>query len=65
MLLPPGTGVEVRNRFDGSWAKGFEVAEVDEEGYRVLRCSDRSLVPRTFSDDEVRRTRRSSSMWWV
>ena len=65
MLLPPGTGVEVRNGFDGSWSKGFEVAEVDAEGYRVLRCSDRSLLPRRFSDDEVRRTRKSSSMWWV
>ena len=25
--LPPGARVEVRNRFDGSWSTGFEVAE--------------------------------------
>lgn len=65
MLLSPGTGVEVRNGFDGSWAKGFEVAEADEQGYRVLRCSDQAVLPRTFTVDEVRRTRKGSSMWWV
>lgn len=65
MLLPAGTGVEVRNRFDGSWSRGFEVAGHDGDGYRVRRCSDSSVLPGTFSADEVRRTRRTSSMWWV
>lgn len=65
MLLPPGTGVEVRNGFDGGWSKGFEVAELDGEGYRVVRCSDRAVLPRTFGADDVRRTRKASSMWWV
>jgi hypothetical protein len=65
MLLPAGTGVEVRNGFDGAWSLGFEVAAHVDGGYRLLRCSDRSVLPRTFTSDEVRRTRRTSSMWWV
>ena len=65
MLLPAGTRVEVRNGFDGSWSQGFEVADHDAGGYLVLRCSDGAVLPRTFGSDEVRRTRKSSSMWWV
>lgn len=65
MLLPAGTGVEVRNGFDGGWSEGFEVLGHDGDRYRVLRCSDGSELPRTFSTDEVRRTRNRSSMWWV
>lgn len=65
MLLPAGTGVEVRNSFDGSWARGFEVVAHEGGGYVVLRCSDRSVLPRTFDADEVRRNRKTSSMWWV
>ena len=65
MLLPPGTGVEVRNGFEGDWSTGFEVADHVEGAYRILRCSDRSVLPRAFTTDEVRRTRNRSSMWWV
>ncbi len=65
MLLPAGTGVEVRNGFDGSWSRGFEVAAHEHDRYLVVRCSDRALLPRAFSPDEVRRNRKTSSMWWV
>ena len=65
MLLPAGTGVEVRTTFDGSWARGFEVVAHERDRYVVMRCSDRFVLPRTFSADEVRRTRKTSSMWWV
>ncbi|MEX2658871.1 MAG: hypothetical protein WD232_04170 [Acidimicrobiales bacterium] len=65
MLLPAGTGVEVRNGFDGSWSTGFEVVEHVDGRYRILRCSDRSVLPGTFREDEVRRNRKTSSMWWV
>ncbi len=65
MLLPTGTGVEVRNAFDGEWSGGFEVADHETDRYRILRCSDRTVLPRTFSTEEVRRTRNRSSMWWV
>jgi hypothetical protein len=65
--VAPGTRVEVRTRFDMSWARGFEIAEVDEHGvtrYRLRRRSDGSMLPAWFSDDDVREERRRSSMWW-
>jgi hypothetical protein len=64
--VTPGTRVEVRTRFDDSWGRGFEIAEVVEEGvprYRVRRRSDGSVLPTLFSDEDVREERRRS-MWW-
>ena len=68
--MDPGTRLEVRSRFDQRWARGFELAEVVDEGgeprYRVRRRSDGSVLPALFIDDDVREERkRSSSMWWV
>ena len=63
--------IEVRSRFDGSWVRGFEVAEEgtlgDQRGLRLRRRSDGALLPTLFSPDDVRlvsdgapqRTRRS------
>jgi hypothetical protein len=65
--VTPGTRVEVRTRFDDSWGRGFEIAEVHDEGgprYRVRRRSDGSVLPTWFADDDVREERRKSSMWW-
>lgn len=63
-----GTRVEVRSRFDERWARGFEVAEVVEEGdaarYKVRRRSDGSVLPTLFVDDEVREEKKRS-MWWI
>ena len=68
--MESGTRVEVRSRFDASWARGFEVHEVIEgpEGpaYRIRRRSDASLLPVLFEADDVREERRRrDSMWWV
>lgn len=63
--LQPGTRVEVRQRFDRSWARGFEVAGVEDSGYQVLRLSDRTVLPTTFGSDEVRMERRRHGLWWV
>ena len=38
--LLEGTKVEVLNRFDGSWSKGFVVMDVTEVGYRLRRRYD-------------------------
>ena len=46
--------VEVRNRYDGRWAEGFQVTEETEWGYRVQRLSDESVLPEVFRPDEVR-----------
>ena len=61
--LKPGSRVEVRRRFDGEWSRGFEIAEVGPSGYRVLRLSDRSLLPVEFAFEEIRRERRQG-LWW-
>ena len=60
----PGTKVEVRSRFDRSWAQGFEVADACSEGYRLRRLSDDSVLPATFDADDVRRARKRNGMWW-
>ena len=63
--LEPGTRVEVRRRFDQSWSRGFEVAEDMENGYRVKRISDGTILPVEFSDDDVREERKKKQgLWW-
>ena len=65
MTLRPGVKVEVRTAFDRSWAKGFEVAAVTDDGYRLRRLSDGSLLPVTMPSENVRHERRDANMWWV
>ena len=62
--LRKGTKVEVRNRFDGSWARGFEVAEQEADHYLVMRLSDGEVLPVPFDADDVRRER-TRQTWWV
>ena len=61
--VEPGTKVEVRSRFERSWARGFEIAEVLPESYRVRRLSDGSVLPTEFAFDDVRHERKRQ-MWW-
>lgn len=66
-VLPPGTRVEVRKRFDNSWASGFEIVDDDgRDGYRVRRLSDGSELPLVIPSGDVRaeRDRKNSGMWW-
>ncbi len=68
--MKAGTRVEVRNRFDSSWTRGFEIAEAEPETnggakrYRVRRRSDGSILPVAFSEDDLREERRRST-WWI
>jgi hypothetical protein len=62
--IEPGTPVEVRRRFDFRWARGFEVAEILDKGYRIRRLSDDSILPAEFDPDEVREERRKQGLWW-
>lgn len=64
--IAPGTRVEIRKRFDRTWARGFEVVSEEDEGYRVRRLSDASILPLVIPPDEVRteRERKKSDMWW-
>jgi hypothetical protein len=68
ILMRPGTRVEVRSRFESHWARGFEVASRDDSNnppvYQVRRRSDGSILPVTFSEDDLREERRRST-WWI
>ena len=46
--------VEVRNRFDGQWVDGFQVAEELASGYRLRRVADGVILPEEFAADDVR-----------
>lgn len=67
--LAPGVAVEVRSRFVERWARGFEIIEVVDEPagprYRLLRSSDRSVVPELFTPSEVRLDPRYAPEPWV
>ena len=62
--LKAGIRVEVRSRFDRTWAKGFEVAGLADDGYVLRRLSDGEILPTHFPRDDVRRERKQG-MWWV
>jgi hypothetical protein len=49
-----GEPVEVRDRFQGWWSRGFEIAGQSSGGYAVRRLSDRSVLPAPFSVRELR-----------
>ena len=61
--LEPGTRVEVRTGFDRSWASGFAVEAVADDGYRVRRRSDGEVLPVAMAFEDVRKERKNS-MWW-
>jgi len=54
-VLDVGTRVAVRNRYQGWWGNGFEIAERTDDGYRVRRESDGYVLPGDFSAHDVRR----------
>jgi hypothetical protein len=53
-----GEPVEVATRFTGSWSRGFVVAGVEQQAYRLRRLSDGHVLPMTFSAHELRADRR-------
>ena len=63
-LFPVGTRVEVRRRFDQHWAKGFEVAAHDDDGYRLKRLSDGEVLPVPFEESALRKERKKSTWWY-
>jgi hypothetical protein len=61
--LEVGAKVEVASGFDGSWQRGFVIAEVTESGYVLRREVDGSTLPE-LPTDRVRRERKRET-WWV
>ena len=45
------------NRFDGGWARAFEVAGRRRDGYQVRRMSDGHVLPDVFPPEGVRAER--------
>ena len=62
--LQPGTRVEVRDRFKGAWARGFEVECAEGDHYRIRRLSDGAVLPVAFAPDAVREEHRKHGLWW-
>jgi len=58
--LSPGTEVEVRTRYQGGWAPGFEVDAVHSDPsdrndrYVLRRRSDGTVLPVAFTQTEIR-----------
>lgn len=63
-VLAEGTHVEVRNRFDARWNRGFVVAALVPGGYRIRRSSEEAALPTVFAADEVRREHRRGQWWY-
>ncbi|MBA2607858.1 MAG: hypothetical protein H0U92_02865 [Actinobacteria bacterium] len=63
--LEHGTRVEVRQRFDGRWARGFTIEHARDDGYVVRRDLDGSVLPEQFSAADIRHERRKRNMWWA
>ncbi len=63
-VLGVGARVDVRSRYVGSWAQGFEVVEMVNGGYRVRRTSDGSVLNGLFVKDEIRVERGRHGRWW-
>ena len=64
-MFEPGTRVEVRQRFDGRWARGFIVVSHGDDGYRLKRPSDGSTLPVAIPSADVREERKRQGMWWA
>lgn len=63
--MRPGTRVEVRTSFDGSWVDGYELVDGEPDiGYRVRRLFDGEVLPRRFPVDAVRRERKRETWWF-
>jgi hypothetical protein len=60
-FLSPGSRVSVRDRFQGRWTDGFDIAEIRDSEYVLRRLSDDSILPGSFKPDEVRGPRAVSA----
>lgn len=52
--IAPGARVEVRNHFEGGWAKGFEVVDEHDGAVRLRRVSDGAELPQWFGPTDLR-----------
>jgi hypothetical protein len=66
--LRPGTVVEVKNKYTGSWSRGFKVVKAITKGetvfYRLSRLSDQTVLPEEFPQELVRLEKKRTGNWW-
>ncbi|MCL4449508.1 MAG: hypothetical protein M1483_05130 [Actinobacteria bacterium] len=62
--LTVGSKVDVRNHYLGSWTRGFEIADITDNGYTIRRISDKSILPGEFTADDIRPTVHKQGLWW-
>jgi hypothetical protein len=62
-LFEHGVHVEVRQRFDRRWVRGFLVESANSDGYVVRREHDGIVLPERFSSEEVRLEKRRLQFW--
>ena len=63
--LAIGDAVEVRDKFERSWVRGFKVSKVNLENYLVwvTRNSDGLSMPEPFKIEDVHKEKKKN-MWW-
>jgi hypothetical protein len=57
-----GSYVDVRTRYLGAWADGFEVAMHLDEGCLIRRVSDGSVLPDAFDWSDIRPSSRDRNV---
>ena len=61
MILTIGSPIEVCSVF--GWNNGFQIAEISDKGYRVLRVSDNYVLPGEFDPALIRQDSQRLIMW--
>jgi hypothetical protein len=49
-----GMRVEIRSLYLHTWSRGFQVAGIVNDAYVIRRVSDGSVLPRSFSPNDIR-----------
>ena len=57
-----GDSVEVHTKFNDSWTTGFVIAQVTDDGYRLARASDGTMLPGFTGETDVRIARTRTPM---
>jgi hypothetical protein len=67
--LKIGDKVEIKNKFDGDWSRGYIISRVDtsstgDEIFYVKRAAEIHEIPQHFTSDHIRKAKKKN-MWWI
>jgi len=54
-IVEANAAVIVRTRYLGSWTRGFEIAELLDDGYLIRRVSDGAVLSDVIAFEDVKR----------